>query len=87
MTDKPEMPDLRSLLAEASPPSSSVTVPLKQGLAEKIRQAEDDLANISQSSPAKRMGAKSPLRAKAEELAGRIRAGEDGLDSGMSECR
>lgn len=68
MTDKPEMPDLRSLLAEASPPSSSVTVPLKQGLAEKIRQAEDDLAKISQSSPAKRMGSKSPLRAKAEEI-------------------
>lgn len=63
-----DVPDLRSLLAEASPPSSSVTVPLKQGLAEKIRQAEDDLAKISQSSPAKRMGAKSPLRAKAEEI-------------------
>lgn len=68
MTAKPEIPDLKSLLAEASPPSSSVTVPLKQGLAAKIRQAEADLERIAADAPPKRMGAKSPLRAKAEEI-------------------
>lgn len=68
MPDKPEVPDLRSLLAEASPPSSTVTVPLKQGLAEKIRQAETDLAEMVESSPPKRMGSKSPVKVKAEEI-------------------
>lgn len=68
MTDKPEIPDLRSLIAEASPPESSVTVPLKQGLAERIRQAETELDRMAADAPSKRMGAKSPLKAKAQEI-------------------
>ena len=31
-----EIPDLRALLVEASRPSATVTVPIKQGLREKI---------------------------------------------------
>lgn len=70
MTDeKPDAPDLRSLLREASPPHAEVTVPLKQGLAEQIRQAEADLEKIAADAPAKRMGAKSPVKAKAEKIA------------------
>ena len=70
MTDKtePPVPDLRSLLAEASRPAASVTVPLNQGLREQIRQAEADLHEIAKDAPAKRMGAASPVKAKAQEI-------------------
>ena len=70
MTDKtdPPVPDLRSLLAEASRPAASVTVPLNQGLREQIRQAEADLRKIAEDAPAKRMGAASPVKAKAQEI-------------------
>ena len=64
----PEIPDLRSLLAEASRPASSVTVPLKQGLRERIEALEAELASIATDAPRKRMGAKSPLTLKAEEI-------------------
>jgi hypothetical protein len=63
-----DIPDLRSLLAEASRPASSVTVPLKQGLRERIEALEAELAAIATDAPRKRMGAKSPLTLKAEEI-------------------
>lgn len=63
-----EIPDLRSLLAEASRPASSVTVPLKQGLRERIEALEAELANLATTAPSKRMGQKSPLTAKAEQI-------------------
>lgn len=63
-----DAPDLKTLLAEASPPSETVTVPLKQGLAERIRAAEAELGEITTEAPGKRMAAKSPLKAKAEEI-------------------
>lgn len=71
MADKPEsdVPDLRSLLREASRPSASVTVPLKQGLAAKIAQAEAELSLVADSGvKPKRAASKSPLTAKAEEV-------------------
>ena len=64
----PEIPDLRSLLAEASRPAASVTVPLKQGLRERIEALEAELANLATTAPSKRMGQKSPLTAKAEQI-------------------
>lgn len=68
--EKPDVPDLRSLLREASRASAEVTVPLKQGLAEKIRRAEEELAMVAADPDAKprRAAGKSPLRAKAEEI-------------------
>ena len=63
-----DVPDLRKLLAEASRPSASVTVPMKQGLAEAIRQAEAELANLAVDAPKKRMGAGSPLQEKAKRI-------------------
>lgn len=65
---EPKVPDLRSLLAEASRPSASCTVPLKQGLRERLTVLEDELSRIAEDAPAKRMGARSPLREKAEEI-------------------
>jgi hypothetical protein len=67
-TPEPEVPDLRLRLAEASRPAASVTVPLKQALAEQIRQAEAELTEIAEDAPAKRMGATPPLKAKAQEI-------------------
>ncbi|NUO36199.1 MAG: hypothetical protein HOQ27_14215 [Dermatophilaceae bacterium] len=65
---EPKIPDLASLLAEASRPSAKVTVPLKQGLRERIEKAEADLEQIATDAHPSRMGAKSPLKAKAEEI-------------------
>ena len=69
MTDKtePPVPDLRSLLAEATPPAASCTVPLKQALAERITALEAELEEAAKG-PRKRMGAESPLKAKAREI-------------------
>lgn len=68
--EKPDVPDLRSLLREASRPEGVCTVPLKQGLAARIRDAEDDLSRIAADPDAKprRAATKSPLKAKAEEI-------------------
>ena len=68
MPDDEKIADLRSLLAEASRPSASVTIPLKQGLGERIRQAEAELESIAAEAPPKRMSATSPLKAKAKEI-------------------
>src|SRR5699024_7326239 len=68
---KPEsdVPDLRSLLREASRPSSSVTVPLKQGLAAQIHEAEQELASLAAGgAKPKRAGSASPIKAKAQEI-------------------
>ena len=65
---EPEVPDLRSLLAEASRPSASCVVPLKQGLRERIADAEAELAQIAEDAPSRRMGAASPLKEKAREI-------------------
>jgi hypothetical protein len=67
---EPEVPDLRSLLAEASRPAQSITIPLNQGLAAEIRALEAELAQTAEDAPRKRMGAASPLK----ELAQRIEA-------------
>jgi hypothetical protein len=63
-----KVPDLASLLAEASRASSKVTVPLKQGLREQIEKAEAELEQIAADAKPARMGAKSPLKEKAEEI-------------------
>jgi len=65
---EPEVPDLRSLLAEASRPSASCTVPLKQGLVERIQDAEAEMSQIADDAPSRRMGVGSPLREKAREI-------------------
>lgn len=65
---EPDVPDLRSLLAQASRPSSKVTVPLKQGLRERIEKAEAELNDLAIDDTPARMSAKSPLKAKAEEI-------------------
>ena len=64
----PEVPDLKSLLREASRPAAECTVPLKQGLADAIRRAEDELQSIAVDAKSKRAAGKSPVRAKAEEV-------------------
>ena len=63
-----KIPDLASLLAEASRPSATVTVPLKQGLREAIEKAEAELEQIAVDAKPARMGAQSPLKVKAEEI-------------------
>lgn len=63
-----EIPDLRALLAEASRPSATVTVPIKQGLREKIEAAEAELEALAESGGTKRMGAKSPLSVAAQKV-------------------
>lgn len=73
MSDSPaalEVPDLRSLLAEASRPSATVTVPLKQGLREQIEDAEEalEMAAADPLAAGKRMASKSALRAAAERV-------------------
>ena len=72
MTDKttPPVPDLRSLLAEASRPSASCTVPIKQGLAEQIRRAEADMERVAAEglTKPKRAAGKSPLKEAAERV-------------------
>ena len=67
-SEKPVVPDLKSLLAEASRASSKVTVPLKQGLREQIEAAEAELAELAADAKPARMGAKSPVKEKAEEI-------------------
>ena len=63
-----EIPDLRALLAEASRPSATVTVPIKQGLREQIEAAEAELEALAESGGTKRMGAKSPLSVAAQKV-------------------
>lgn len=70
---EPEVPDLRSLLAEASRPAETVTIPLNQGLAAEIRALEAELAQTAEDAPRKRMGAASPLK----DIASRIEALRD----------
>ena len=65
-----EIPDLRALLAEASRPSATVTVPIKQGLREKIEAAEAELEALAESGGTKRMGAKSPTERGRSEGSG-----------------
>ena len=70
MSDKtaPPVPDLRALLAEASRPSASCTVPLKQGHRTRIAELEAELEAIATDAPSKRMGSESPLKVKAREI-------------------
>ena len=68
MSAAPEIPDLRSLLAEASRPSSSCTVPLKQGLRERIESAEAELERIAADAKPRRMSGPNPLKEKAAEI-------------------
>ena len=63
-----EIPDLRSLLAEASRPSSSVTIPLNQRLRAEIDALEAELAQTAADAPKKRMGAASPLKDIAQQI-------------------
>ena len=64
-----EIPDLKTLLAEkASRPTASITVPLDQGQRAEIERLEAELAEIAADAPAKRMGAASPIKAKAQEI-------------------
>jgi len=68
---EPPVPDLKSLLREASRPHASVTVPLKQGLAEQIRQAEAELEQMgvdALTGRSRRAASASPVRAKAKEI-------------------
>lgn len=66
---EPDVPDLRTLLREkATRPTATVTVPLDQAAAEEIRRLESELADIAADAPPGRMGAKSPLKAKAQEI-------------------
>jgi hypothetical protein len=65
---EPKVPDLRSLLAEASRPVASCTVPLKQGHRRRLAELEDELERVATDGQSKRMGAKSPLLEKAEEI-------------------
>ena len=68
MSTEPEVPDLRSLLAEASRPAQSITIPLNQGLAAEIRALEAELAQTAEDAPRKRMGAASPLKDIAQRI-------------------
>lgn len=70
MSDKIDspVPDLRSMLREASRPAASCTVPLKQGHRTRIAELEAELEQVATDAPAKRMGAESPLKAKAREI-------------------
>jgi len=65
---EPTVPDLRRLLAEASRPAASCTVPLKQGHRTRIAELEAELEQIATDAPSKRMGAESPLKVKAREI-------------------
>ena len=49
MTDQPMQPDLKSLLAQATPPSSHCTVALNQGLRETIAELDAELTHAVQS--------------------------------------
>lgn len=64
----PDIPDLRALLAEASRPTATVTVPLKQGLREQIEAAEAELESAAADAKPTRMGAQSPLRVAAAKV-------------------
>ena len=63
-----DVPDLRSLLAEASRPAEKVTIPLNQGLAAEIRALEAELSQVAEDAPRKRMGAASPLKEIAQRI-------------------
>ena len=68
MSNEPEVPDLASLLAEASRPAESVTIPLNQGIAAEIRALEAELLNMAEDAPRKRMGSASPLKETAKKI-------------------
>ena len=69
MPDQPDVPDLRSLLTQhASKSQSHVTLPLAQGIAEQIRTLEAEMESLAKDAQPKRMGAASPLKAKAQEI-------------------
>ena len=64
-----DIPDLRTLLAEkATRPTASIKVPLDQAARAEIERLEAELADIAADAPAKRMGAASPIKAKAQEI-------------------
>ena len=67
-TGAAEIPDLASLLREASSPATSCTVPLKQGLREQIEALEEQMAQAAESAGDRRMSSKSPLVALAEQV-------------------
>lgn len=68
-TVEPEVPDLKSLLAEhASSPTAWVTVPLNQALAAEINRLEAELAEIAADAKPRRAASPSPLKAKAQEI-------------------
>ena len=62
-----EIPDLRALLVEASRPSATVTVPIKQGLRGKIEAAEAELEALAERRH-KAHGWKSPLSVAAQKV-------------------
>ncbi len=66
----PDVPDLRALLTEASRPSASCTVPLKQGLREEIARLEDELrlAAEGELTTDRRMSSRSPVKVLAEQI-------------------
>lgn len=79
MPSDPAIPDLASLIAEkASRATSSVTVPLSQGLREQIIELDRQIADLGDGKPT-RMGAASPKKRLVEERdekAAQMRASE-----------
>ena len=65
----PDVPDLKTLLSDrATRPTASITVPFDQAAADDVRRLEAELEQIAVDAPSKRMGAASPLKAKAQEI-------------------
>lgn len=70
----PDIADLRAFLAEATPPSVTATLPLKQHLREQISQLEEQFAQVGDAAGKKRrMASSSP----ALDLARQIKALQD----------
>jgi len=68
VSEKDDVPDLKSLLNEPDePPTAHCTVPLRQGLRAQIEDLENELAQAAEGAP-KRMGAASPLKELAERI-------------------
>ena len=64
-----DIPDLKTLLAEkATRPTASIKVPLDQAARAEIERLEAELSEIAADAKPKRMGAGSPLKAKAQEI-------------------
>lgn len=68
MSDK-TIPDLRTLLAEATKPAALCTVPLKQGLRAQIAALEDELTAGASSVIDGRLTGGDPLKATAQRIA------------------